>query len=170
MAPSTLFQTSTSPRNLAEPLQSSMSENVPAGSGKLVGRSLWAHRQREAASRRSLQSGVSDSAPSDSDDIITRCEFSLDTYSNVLRPKFPQETRHISNHVLYTPPAELRWNYETLLSMIRPAPSQTTTGDLPQRSRMGGPATGPSRLPGAPYKDFVDELLADIDVRNTGFP
>ena len=30
---------------------------------------------------------------------------------------------------------------------------------------MGGPATGPSRLPGAPYKDFVDELLADIDVR-----
>ena len=30
---------------------------------------------------------------------------------------------------------------------------------------MGGPATGPSLLPGAPYKDFVDELLADIDVR-----
>ena len=30
---------------------------------------------------------------------------------------------------------------------------------------MDVPATGPSRLPGAPYKDFVDELLADIDVR-----
>ena len=44
-------------------------------------------------------------------------------------------------------------------------PSQTATGDLPQRSRTGGPATGSSRLPGAPYKDFVDELLADIDVR-----
>ena len=30
---------------------------------------------------------------------------------------------------------------------------------------MGGSVTGPSRLPRALYKDFVDELLADIDVR-----
>ena len=40
MAPSTLFQTTDSPRNLTGPLQSPVSENVPADSGKLVGRRL----------------------------------------------------------------------------------------------------------------------------------
>ena len=168
MAPCTLFQTSTSPRSLTEPLQSSVSENVPTGSSKLVGRSLWAHRQREEASRRFLQSGVSDYVSSDLNDLITRHGFSQDTSSNVLIPESPQEARHLSNHVLYTPPAKLRRNYETLLSMIRPGPNQTARGDLPQRDRTGGPATGSSRLPGVPYKDFVDGLLADIDDR--GYP
>ena len=118
MAPSTLFQTSTSPRSLTEPLQSPVSENVPAGSGKLVGRSLWAHQQRERASRSFLQSGVSDYVSSDSDDLITRRWFSQNTSSNVLMPESPQETNHSCNQVLYIPPAELRRNYEIVLSML----------------------------------------------------
>ena len=144
MARSKSFQPSASSRSLTESLQPSVSQNVPTDSGKLIGRSLWAHQQREEASRRSLQSEASGCDSSNSNDLLCR---------------------HLHDNVLYTPPAELRRNYETLLSMIQSGPSQTTTRDLPQRSRMGGPATGPSRLPGAPYKDFVDELLADIDVR-----
>ena len=112
-----------------------------------------------------MQSGVSDYVSSDSDDLITRPGFPQDTSNNFLMPESPQEAKHTCNHVLYTSPGELRHNYETVLSMLRPVSSQAATGDLPQRSRQGGPAPGSSRLPGTPYRDFVDELLADIDVR-----
>ena len=165
MARSALFQSSASSQSLTESLQPPVSENVPTDSGKLIGRSLWAHQQRKETSRRSLKSGASGYDSSDSNDLITRHRFLKDTRTNVQITGFLQETRHIFDHVRYTPPAELRRNYETLLSMIQSGPSQTTTRDLPQRSKMGEPTTGPSRLPGAPYKDFVDELLADIDVR-----
>ena len=112
-----------------------------------------------------MQSGVSDYISSESDKLIARREISQDTSNNVLMPESPQETKHTCNHVLYTPPAELRRNYETVLSMLRPVSSQAATGDLPQRSRQGGPTPGSSRRPRAPYRDFVDELLADINVR-----
>ena len=163
MAPSELFQATASPRDFAESLQPPVSVSVPAGSGKLVGRSLWAHQQR--ASRSSLQSGVSDYISSESDELIARHEISQDTSNNVLMPESPQETKHACNHVLYTPPAELRRNYKTELSMLQPVSSQAATGDLPQRSRQVGPALGSLGLPRALYREFADELLADINVR-----
>ena len=42
MAPSELFQVTALPLGLAESLQPPVSVSVPSGSGKLVGRSLWA--------------------------------------------------------------------------------------------------------------------------------
>ena len=129
---------------MIESSHSSVPNNIPVGSGRLIGHSLWAHRQREEASRGSLHSEASSYDSSDSDDLVTR---------------------HLRDHVQYTPPAELRRNYETLLLMIQSGPSQTTMRDPPQRSMMGEPAPGPSRLPEASYKDPVHELLDDLDVR-----
>ena len=42
MAPNELFQATALPLGLAESLQPPVSVSVPAGSGKLVDRSLWA--------------------------------------------------------------------------------------------------------------------------------
>ena len=112
-----------------------------------------------------MQSGVSIRVSSDSDEMIARHRVSQDTSNKVLMPESPQKTKHACNHVLYTPMAEMRRNYETVLSWLRPVSSQAATGDLPQRSRQVGPAPGSSGLPRAPYRDFADELLADIDVR-----
>ena len=114
MAPSELFQATALPRDLAKSLQPPVSVSVPAGSGKLVGRSLWAHRQR--ASRNSLQSGVSVRVSSDSNKVIVRRGISQDTSNKVLMPESPQKTKHTCNHVLYTPMAEMRCNYKTVLS------------------------------------------------------
>ena len=112
-----------------------------------------------------MQSGVSGYISSESDKLIARREISQDTSNRVLMPESPQETNHSCNHVLYTPPAELRRNYETVLSLLQPVSSQAATGDLPQRSRQVGLSPGTSGLPRAPYREFADELLADIDVR-----
>ena len=163
MAPSELFQATASPRFLAEHLQPPVLVSVPAGSGKLVGRSLGAHRQR--ASRNSLQSGVSVRVSSDSDEVIAGRGVSQDTSNKVLMPESLQKTKHVSNHVLYTPMAEMRRNYETVLSWLQPVSSHSAPSDLPQRSRQVGPAPGSSGLPRAPFREFADELLADIDVR-----
>ena len=116
MAPNELFRPTALPLGLAGSLQPPVSVSVPAGSGKLVGRSLWAQRRR--ASRNSLQSGVSVRVSSDSDGMIARCGVSQDTSNKVLMPESPQKTKHACNHVLYTPMAEMRCNYETVLSWL----------------------------------------------------
>ena len=86
----------------------------------------------------------------------------------LLMSKAPQKTKHVCNYVLYTPMAELRRNYETVLSWLQPVTVQVGTGNIQQRSRQVRPAPGSSGLPSAPYRvssAFVDELLAGINVR-----
>ena len=72
MARSESSQPSASSRNLIEPSHSSVPNNIPVNSGRLIGRSLWAHRQREEASRRSLHSEASSHDSSDLDDLVNR--------------------------------------------------------------------------------------------------
>ena len=82
--------------------------------------------------------------------------------------KAPQKTKHVCNHVLYTPIAELRHNYETVLLWLQPVAIQAGTGNIQQRSRQVRPAPESSGLSCTPYRvssAFVDELLAGINVR-----
>ena len=104
------------PLGLAGSLQPPVSVSVPAESGKLVGRSLWAQRRR--ASRNSLQSGMSVRVSVDSDKMMARCVVPHNTSNKILMSKSPQKTKHVCSHVLYTPMAELRRNYETVLSWL----------------------------------------------------
>ena len=76
--------------------------------------------------------------------------------------KKPKNTEHMCNHVLYTPMAELRRNYETVLSWLQPAAIKASRGNICQKSRQSRSAPESSELPSTRYRvpsDFVDELL-----------
>ena len=89
------------PLGLVGPLQPHVSASVPAESGKVVGRSLWAQRCR--ASRNFLQSGVSVRVSVESDNMIAGCVVPSNASNRILMSKAPQKTQHVCDHVLYTP-------------------------------------------------------------------
>ena len=154
------------PLGLVGPLQPHVSASVPAESGKVVGRSLWAQRRR--ASRNSLQSGVSVRVSVESDRVVEGRAVPSNASNRILMSKTPQKTKNMCNYVLYTPVAELKHNYETVLSWLQTVSIQAATGNIEQRSRQVAPAPGSSGLPRARYRvssAFIDELLAGINAR-----
>ena len=101
------------PLGLVGPLQPHVSASVPTEFGKVVGRSLWIQRRR--ASQNSLQSGGSARVSVASDKMITGRVVPSNTSNRILMSKAPQKTQHLCNHVLYSPMAKVRPNYETVL-------------------------------------------------------
>ena len=81
--------------------------------------------------------------------------------------KKPKNTKHMCNHVLYTPMAELRRNYETVLSWLQLAAIKASRGNICQKSMQSRSAPESSELPSTRYRlpsDFVDELLDSLVV------
>ena len=69
------------------------------------------------------------------------------------------------NHALYTPMAELRRNYETVLSWLQPVVIKASRGNIRQKSMQSRSAPESSELPSTRYRvpsDFVDELLDSL--------
>ena len=62
-----------------------------------------------------MQSGVPANVPVESGKVIRRCVASSKANNRLWMSKKPKNTKHVCNHVLYTPMAELRCNYETVL-------------------------------------------------------
>ena len=86
----------------------------------------------------------------------------------------PKNTKHVCNHVLYTPMAELRCNYETVLSWLQPAAIKASRGNICQKSKQSRSALETSELPSTRYRvpsDFSDELLDGLVIsdRTTGY-
>ena len=74
----------------------------------------------------------------------------------------PKNTKHVCNHVLYTPMAGLRRNYETVLSWLQLAAIKASKGNICLESGQSMYAPESSELPSTWYRvsfDFVDELL-----------
>ena len=90
-----------------------------------------------------------------------------------IKPKVsakPKNTQHKCNHALYTPMAEVRQNYETLLSWLKPVAIKASRGDIGQTSGQGRSAPGPSGLPTARYtvsSEFIDELLDELTISDS---
>ena len=85
-----------------------------------------------------------------------------------------KDTQHMCNHALYTPMAELRRNYETVLSWLQPVVVKASKGDIRQKNRQNSSAPDPSELPSTRYRvpsGFVDELLDGLvfSDRTTGY-
>ena len=154
----------TLPLSLVGPIQPVVSANVPVESGKVVGRCLWAKR-RVASSEvndRPVQPGVSVDVPVESNKVIEGRVAPSKANNRLLMSKTPKKTKHVCNHVLYTPMAELRRNYETVLSWLQPAAIKVSKGNIRQKSRQSRSAPESSELPSTRYRvpsDFVDELL-----------
>ena len=61
--------------------------------------------------------------------------------------KKPKNTKHMCNHVLYTPMAELRRNYEMVLLWLQLVAIKASRGNIRQKSRQSRSAPESSELP-----------------------
>ena len=123
---------STLPLMLKRPVQSRMPATVPVES---------------LMSKRPGQSGMSVTVPVESGRVRRRRVFSSKAH---IKPKVstqPQTTHLKCNHALYTPMAEVRRNYGTLLSLLKPVAIKASRGDICQMSGQSRSAPGPSGLP-----------------------
>ena len=77
--------------------------------------------------RRPMQSGMPANVPVKSGKVIGRRVSPSKANNRLQVSKKPRNTKHKCNHVLYTPMAEVRRNYETVLSWLRPAAIKTST-------------------------------------------
>ena len=121
-------------------------------------------------SKRPGQSGMPVTVPVESGRVRRRRVFSSKA---PIKPKVssrPQTTRPKNNHALYTPMAEVRENYETLLSLLKPVAIKADRGDISQTSGQSRSAPKPSGLPTARYTvspESIDELLDEILIRDS---
>ena len=113
-------------------------------------------------SRRPVQSGTPANVPVESGRVIRKCVSPSKANNRLWVSKKPKNTKHKCNHVLYTPMAEVRQNYETVLSWLQPAVIKASRGNICQTSRQSRSAPESSGLPSTQYRvpsEFVDELL-----------
>ena len=138
-----------------------MPANVPVKSSKVMRRPVAPGE----ASNRPVQPGVSANVPVESNKVTRRCVAPSKTNNRLQVSRTPKNTKHVCNHVLYTPMAELRRNYEMVLSWLQPAAIKESKGNIHQESRQSRSAPGSSELPSTRYRvpsDFVDELLDSL--------
>ena len=112
-----------------------------------------------------VQSGVPAKAPVESGKVIRRHVAPSKANNRLQMSKKPKNTKHMCNHVLYTPMAELRRNYETVLSWLQLAVIKASRGNIRQKSRQSSSAPESSELPSTRYRvpsGFVDELLDSL--------
>ena len=77
-----------------------------------------------------MQSGVPANVPVESDKVIRRCVTPNKANKRLRVSKSPKNTKHMCNHVLYTPMAEVRRNYETMLSWLQPTVIKGSRGNI----------------------------------------
>ena len=89
----------------------------------------------------------------------------INTSRGNIRSKKPRSTTHSGNHVLYTPMAEMRRNYETVLSWLCPSGINKNQGDLLPKKKHSNQILDLSDLPATQYRvppEFVDEMLDSL--------
>ena len=109
-----------------------------------------------------MQPGVPANVSVESGKVIRRHVASSKANNRLRMSKKPKNTKHMCNHVHYTPMAELRHHYETVLSWLQPAVIKASRGNIRQKSRQSRSAPESSELPSTRYYDFVDELLDSL--------
>ena len=137
-------------------VQPSVPANVPVESGKVIGRCV----APSEANNRPVQPGVSANVPVESDKVIRRRVAPSEASNRPVQPgvpnnvcvesskvmrgqvapskannrlwmsRTPKNTKHVCNHVLYTPMAKLRRNYETVLSWLQLAAIKVSQGNI----------------------------------------
>ena len=121
-------------------------------------------------SRRPVQSRMPATVPVESGRVRRRRVSSSKAHNKPGVSEKPNNTKHKCNHALYTPMAEVRRNYETLLSWLKPVAIKASRGDIGQTSGQGRSAPGPSGLPTAQYtvsSEFIDELLDELTISDS---
>ena len=76
-----------------------------------------------------------------------------------------EKPRNTCDQVLATPLAEVRQNYETVLSWLRPSGINTSQGNIRPKKKQSSPILDLSDLPATRYRvtsGFVDELLDSL--------
>ena len=74
----------------------------------------------------------------------------------------PKNTKNMCNHALYTPMAELRRNYEMVLSWLQPVVVKASSGEIRKKSMQNSFAPDLSELPNTKYRvpcGFVNKIL-----------
>ena len=99
-----------------------------------------------------VQSGVPANAPVESGKVIRRHVASSKANNRLRMSKKPKNTKHMCNHVLYTPMAEFRRNYETVLSWLKPAVIKMSRGNIRLKRRQSRSAPESSELPSTRYR------------------
>ena len=75
-----------------------------------------------------VQPGVPANVPVKSGKVIRRRVAPSKANDRLRMSRTPKNTKHVCNHVLYTPMAELRCNYETMLLWLQPVCRQGKQG------------------------------------------
>ena len=151
----------TLPLRSVGPMLPSVPPKVLFESGKAIGR----HVAPSEASNRLVQPGVPADALVESGKVTKGCVAPSKANNRLRMSRTPKNTKHVCNHVLYTPMAELRRNYETVLSWLQPVAIKASKGNIHQESRQGRSAPESSGLPSTQYRvpsAFIDELLDGI--------
>ena len=109
-----------------------------------------------------LQPGVSADVPVESVKVMKRRGISSGASKSLWMSRKPKNTKNMCNHALYTPMAELRHKYETVLSWLLPVVVKASSGGIRKKSMHGSFAPDLSELPNTKYRvssGFFDEML-----------
>ena len=112
-----------------------------------------------------VQSGMPATVPVESGTVIGRRVSPSKANNRLQVSKKPRNTKHNCNHVLYTPMAEVRQNYETVLSWLQPSGIKMSRGNIRPKKRQSKSVPNFSDLPDTRYRvssEFVDELLDSL--------
>ena len=80
-----------------------------------------------------------------------------------------RKPKNMYYHFCYTPMAELRCNYKTLLSWLKPVVPKACSDEICKKSVLNSSAPDLSGLPRTRYRvpsSFIDKILDSLDMRD----